>query len=579
MTDGRKPPFDPRLVRRVPAVRGHLMALAALGGGTAAIIVAQATALATLLATAGQGRVEIAALAGFVVTVAVRAGWGWLSGMVAARTAARVKQALRQELFAAVGRRGPAWLAGRRAGEIATLAGRGLDALDPYFTGYLPQLVLAVTVPVAVLARLTFADWSSAVIIAVTLPLLPVFGALVGWQTRAATERQWRRLSRLGGHFLDLVAGLPTLRVFGRAHGQVAAVRRMADGHRVATMRTLRIAFLSALVLELIAALAVALVAVPIGLRLLAGAFTLPTALLVLLLTPEAFAPLRAAGAKFHASAEGLTALDDAFRLAQIPEPQGTASAATVVASGARAEAPAAAVAGAVPAIALEGVTVAYDRTVALREVSLTIAPGERVALIGPSGAGKSTLLALLLRFVTPTGGRVLVDGDDLANLDPDHWRRRLAWVPQRPHLFAASLATNITLGAPTTPERLAAAISAAGLDDVVAALPDGLDTVLGEGGHGLSSGQRQRVALARAFLRDAPVVLLDEPTARLDSATEAAVREATARLVTGRTTLLVAHRPALLELADRVVRLVDGRLVEQRRSGPLTPEAEVVAR
>lgn len=555
------------------------MALAALGGGTAAIIVAQATALATLLATAGQGRVEIAALAGFVVTVAVRAGWGWLSGMVAARTAARVKQALRQELFAAVGRRGPAWLAGRRAGEIATLAGRGLDALDPYFTGYLPQLVLAVTVPVAVLARLTFADWSSAVIIAVTLPLLPVFGALVGWQTRAATERQWRRLSRLGGHFLDLVAGLPTLRVFGRAHGQVAAVRRMADGHRVATMRTLRIAFLSALVLELIAALAVALVAVPIGLRLLAGAFTLPTALLVLLLTPEAFAPLRAAGAKFHASAEGLTALDDAFRLAQIPEPQGTASAATVVASGARAEAPAAAVAGAVPAIALEGVTVAYDRTVALREVSLTIAPGERVALIGPSGAGKSTLLALLLRFVTPTGGRVLVDGDDLANLDPDHWRRRLAWVPQRPHLFAASLATNITLGAPTTPERLAAAISAAGLDDVVAALPDGLDTVLGEGGHGLSSGQRQRVALARAFLRDAPVVLLDEPTARLDSATEAAVREATARLVTGRTTLLVAHRPALLELADRVVRLVDGRLVEQRRSGPLTPEAEVVAR
>lgn len=573
MTGGRKPPFDPRLLSRVPAARGHLAALAVLGGGTAAIIVTQATALAALLAGAAEGRVEVAALAAFAAALAARAGWGWLSAVVAARTAARVKQELRKELFAAVGRRGPVWLGGRRAGEIATLAGRGLDALDPYFTGYLPQLVLAVTVPVAVLARLTFADWSSAVIIAVTLPLLPVFGALVGWQTRAATERQWRRLSRLGGHFLDLVAGLPTLRLFGRARSQVTAVRQMADGHRAATMRTLRIAFLSALVLELIAALAVALVAVPIGLRLLAGAFTLPTALLVLLLTPEAFAPLRAAGAKFHASVEGLTALDDAFRLAQAPERGAAARTAPV--SAAPTTEPST---GAAPAVALEQVTVAYDRTVALREVSLAVAPGERVALIGPSGAGKSTLLALLLRFVAPTSGRVLVDGVDLAAVDPESWRRRLAWVPQRPHLFATTLRRNITLGAMSSDEQLAAAVAAAGLAEVVAALPEGLDTRLGEGGHGLSSGQRQRVALARAFLRDAPVVLLDEPTARLDTATEAVVRDATARLVAGRTTLLVAHRPALLQLADRVVHLVDGRVVEERRRR-LTPAVEAVAR
>ncbi len=579
MTGGRRPPFDPRLVRRVPAVRGHLMALAVLGSGTAVIVVTQATALATLLAGAVAHRMETSALLAFAATLLVRAGWGWLSGVVAARTAARVKQALRDELFATVGRHGPSWLAGRRAGEIATLATRGLDALDPYFTGYLPQLVLAVTVPVAVLARLTFADWSSAVIVAVTLPLVPVFGALVGWQTRAATERQWRRLSRLGGHFLDLVAGLPTLRVFGRAQEQVAAVRRMADGHRTATMRTLRIAFLSALVLELISALAVALVAVPIGLRLLAGAFTLPTALLVLLLTPEAFAPLRNAGAKFHASVEGLTALDDAFRLAQTAGEAIRPVAATPhLPTAVVAEAPAGRPVDRPPSITLERVTVVYDRTVALREVSLTIAPGERVALIGPSGAGKSTLLALLLGFVTPTAGRVLIDGTDVSAIDPDAWRARLAWVPQRPHLFAASLAANIALGATTPAERLAAAVTAAGLDEVVAALPDRLDTVLGEGGHGLSSGQRQRVALARAFLRDAPVVLLDEPTARLDSATEAGIREATARLVAGRTTLLVAHRPSLLQLADRVVRLVDGRLVEDRRLDvPVTNAAGVV--
>ena len=259
---------------------------------------AQATALAALLATAIDGRLDRPALAGFVVAVAARSALVWAQGTVSARVAATVKATLRADLLGAVGRHGPGWLAGQRAGELATLAGRGLDALDGYFTGYLPQLVLGVTVPLAVLARLVFADWSSAVIIALTLPLIPVFGALLGWQTQAATERQWRRLALLGGHFLDMVAGLPTLRAFGRARAQTDVVRRMADGHRVATMKTLRIAFLSALVLELVATLSVALVAVPVGLRLLGGGLTLQTALLVLLLTPEAYLPLRAAGTR-----------------------------------------------------------------------------------------------------------------------------------------------------------------------------------------------------------------------------------------------------------------------------------------
>ncbi|TCB99782.1 thiol reductant ABC exporter subunit CydD [Micromonospora zingiberis] len=546
-------PFDPRLLRRVPAARGDLALLALLGVLAAGLIVAQATALATLLATAFGGRLDRAALAGFVAAVAARSVLVWAQGTVSARLAATVKAELRADLLGAVGRHGPGWVAGQRAGQLATLAGRGLDALDAYFTGYLPQLILSVTVPVAVLGRILFADWSSALIIALTLPLIPIFGALLGWQAQAATERQWRRLSRLGGHFLDMVAGLPTLRAFGRARAQTEAVRRMADGHRVATMKTLRIAFLSALVLELVATLSVALVAVPVGIRLLGGGLTLQIALLVLLLTPEAYLPLRAAGSRFHASMEGLTALDEAFTLT------GSAPAPT-------------ARTGALPdgrgEIRFEAVTVAYDRTVALRDVSLTIRPGERIAIIGPSGAGKSTLLGLLLGFVTPTAGRVTVAGVDLAGADLDGWRRQLAWVPQRAHLFAASLADNIRLGTPeASSTAVATAVRDAALDDVIAALPDGLDTLLGERGHGLSSGQRQRVALARAFLRDAPVVLLDEPTARLDTAAEAVVLSATHRLVAGRTALLVAHRPALLADADRILRVDDGRVTE------LTPQ------
>ncbi|WP_430499927.1 thiol reductant ABC exporter subunit CydD [Micromonospora trifolii] len=547
-------PFDPRLLRRVPAARGDLAVLALLGVLAAGLIVAQATALASLLATAIDGRLDRPALAGFVVAVAARSALVWAQGTVSARVAATVKATLRADLLGAVGRHGPGWVAGQRAGEIATLAGRGLDALDAYFTGYLPQLVLSVTVPLAVLARVVFADWSSAVIIALTLPLIPVFGALLGWQAQAATERQWRRLALLGGHFLDMVAGLPTLRAFGRARAQTDVVRRMADGHRVATMKTLRIAFLSALVLELVATLSVALVAVPVGIRLLGGGLALQTALLVLLLTPEAYLPLRAAGSRFHASMEGLAALDEALTVSAAPTAPRAAEGASV--PNARAE------------IRFEGVTVAYERTTALRDVTLTIRPGERIAIIGPSGAGKSTLLGLLLGFVVPTSGRITVDGVDLATADPDAWRRQLAWVPQRAHLFAASLADNIRLGAPDTPaDALTAAVHDAALDDVVAGLPDGLDTLLGERGHGLSSGQRQRVALARAFLRAAPVVLLDEPTARLDTAAEAVVLDATRRLVAGRTALLVAHRPALLADADRILRIEDGRVTE------LTPE------
>lgn len=512
------------------------MLLGLLGVLVAASIVTAATGLARALSG------DLAWLPLFVVAFGLRALLTGGLGMVAARMAASAKATLRKDLVRAAGRRGPGWLAGQRAGELATLTGRGLDGLDGYFTGYLPQLVLSVTVPLAVLIALTTADLASALIVLLTLPLIPIFGILIGWQTRAATEKQWRRLSLLGGHFLDMVTGLPTLKAFGRARAQVSAVRTMADRHRVATMRTLRIAFLSALVLELVGTIAVALVAVPVGLRLLAGGLTLPIAMLVLLLTPEAFAPLRAAGSRFHASLEGLTALDEAFAMLSGSAPSGG----SVMVS-------------APPyTIVFEGVSVVYDRGPALSNVDLAIAEGDRLALVGPSGAGKSTLLGLLLGFVTPTSGRILINGCDLSTLDLTSWRRHLAWVPQRAHLFAGTLASNIALGEPAASRER---IERAARD---AALPHDLSLTLGERGHGMSSGERQRVALARAFLRDAPVLLLDEPTARLDVQSEQAVVDATLRLTEGRSAVLVAHRPALLAVATRVLRLENGRLLEE---------------
>jgi ATP-binding cassette subfamily C protein CydD len=512
--------------------------LGILGLATAMAIVVAATGLARALAALP--RLDTKSLALFVAGLATRVLLTSGIGMLAARMAATVKSRLRTDLLAAAGRRGPVWLAGQRAGELATLTGRGLDALDGYFAGYLPQLVLSVTVPIAVLVTLATADLTSAIIVLVTLPLIPVFGILIGWQTRVATERQWHRLQRLGGHFLDMVTGLPTLKAFRRAHAQVAAVRDMADRHRVATMRTLRIAFLSALVLELIATISVALVAVPVGLRLLGGGLTLGTALLVLLLTPEAYAPLRAAGSRFHASMEGLTAVGQAFALlANDSPPRGTARI------------------DGFDEIVFEDVIVEYDRAVALAGVDLVIRAGDRIALTGPSGGGKSTLLMLLLGFVTPTRGRILVDGVDLSTVDIESWRAGLAWVPQRAHLFAGTLADNIALGDPgATPDAVAAAARHA-------SLPLALDRPLGERGSGVSSGERQRIALARAFLRDAPLLLLDEPTARLDRASEDAVVAATLALAAERTAVLVAHRPALLTVATRVLRVENGRLSE----------------
>ncbi|MFG3258504.1 ATP-binding cassette domain-containing protein [Streptomyces sp. NPDC048172] len=692
-------PVERRLLRELPVLRRHLARSGVLALLTAAMIVAQADLLATVLANGFAGRPgeadnALPTLSALSAVMASRALLAWARTALARRAAAEAKRLLRARLTHRAG------AAARRHGETATLLTRGLDALDPYITGALPARVAAVAVPLVVVVRIAVADPVSALIIVVTLPLIPVFGALVGAHTARRTARQWRLLARLGGHFLDALAGLPTLRAFGRERHQAHVVRDMAEAHRHATVRTLRVAFLSALVLETAATLSVALVAVPMGLRLLDGDATLRTALLVLFLAPEAYLPLRAAGAAFHDAAEGLAAADRTFTTLDEPPPSraggmgpsglepltsgtpgmeasgpgapapgsltsgcpvsgapgtgtlgagspapghvalgspasGTAgmegsgpepvtsgvripgtpdlgalglrtaapgalgprcpvsgtpapgdvapesrgpggSAPGDVAPGSRgpgASAPESRAQGApapgrpAPAtLALEAVTVRFPgRAVpALDRVTLDVRPGEHVAVVGPSGAGKSTLLALLLGFVSPETGTVRVGGTDLAEIDLDAWRSQVAWVPQRPHLFAATVADNIRLGRPdATDAEVREAARAAAADGFIGRLPQGYATPLGENGTGLSTGQRQRLALARAFLRDAPLLLLDEPTAHLDPRHEAEVTEATARLMRGRTCLVVAHRPSFLPHAHRTVTLRDGALVE----------------
>ncbi|MFJ6085501.1 thiol reductant ABC exporter subunit CydD [Streptomyces sp. NPDC092369] len=538
-------PIDPRLLRYARATRAFMMAVVGLGAVGAALVIAQAMLIAEIVVGAFQHGMPIAELRTpllLLAAVAVgRALVSWLTELAAHRASAAVKSELRGRLLERSVALGPGWLSGQRTGSLVALATRGVDALDDYFSRYLPQLGLAVVVPVAVLARIVTEDWVSAAIIVGTLPLIPVFMILIGWATQSRMDRQWRLLTRLSGHFLDVVAGLPTLKVFGRAKAQADSIRRITGEYRQATMRTLRIAFISSFALELLATLSVALVAVTIGMRLVHGDMDFYVGLVVLVLAPEAYLPLRQVGAQYHAAAEGLAAAEEIFSVLETPVP---ASGTEAVPTG---------------AIAFQGVTVRYPGRAedAVSDASFTVEPGETVALVGPSGAGKTTLLNVLLGFVPATEGRVEVGGTDLADLDPEQWRSRIAWVPQRPQLFAGTIAENVRLARPEADEAaVRRALADAGALKFVDALPAGVDTVLGEDGAGLSAGQRQRLALARAFVADRPVLLLDEPTAALDGATEAEVVAAVRRLAVGRTVLLVVHRPALLGVADRVVRL-----------------------
>lgn len=550
-------PVDPRLLRYSRSTRSFLVIAVLIGTLSAVLVIAQAWLLSTTIVDVAQGRAVLSNVTGVLlalgVVIVLRAILAWGAEAAAFRASARAKSDLREAAIEHTLRLGPLGPASTSPGKVAALVTRGVDALDAYYARYLPQLVLAVIVPVAVIATVITQDIISAGIIAVTLPIIVVFMILIGLYTRSRVDRQWRTLSRLSGHFLDLVAGLTTLRVLGRAKAQARAIRDIGDRYRSTTMGVLRISFLSSFALELLASLSVALVAVTIGVRLAEGGVSFAIALFILILAPEAYLPLRLVGQHFHAAAEGLGAADEVFAILETPLP----------ASGTRADLPAWA------GVEVDAVSVTYadrDRP-ALAATSATIAMGSVTALVGASGGGKSTLLSALLGFVPTTAGRITLLGTDgsrvdLTDIDVERWRTHIGWVPQAPHLVAPDAGPSPTVsdvvrvGRPdASMDDIRAALDRAGVLDEIEAMPDGLRTVIGEDGAGLSAGQRRRVALARALVRQADLLLLDEPTAALDGASEeAVVRALRAAADAGQAVVVVAHRAALLQIADLVV-------------------------
>ena len=496
---------------------------------------------------------------------------------VAARRAAReLVGRLRADLTGQVLRLGPTWTSHERSGELSGVLVGGLESIEEYVSTFVPTRWLAMIVPLIVLLLVLVLDPPSVAVLLFTGPLLVLLLAVIGGRTRAVSERRFLEMRTLSAFFLDILRGIATLKMFGRSREQVENLARVSRGYGDATMDVLRTAFQTSLVLEWGATIAIALVAVEIGLRLLEGTIAFERALAVLLITPEFFLPLRALAIRFHLGTAGRAVATRTFEILDTPAPRGADGSMASVAPGAgpkggRTEPKAFGTEPPVfatepPRIAFEDVRFTYPgrQQPALDGADLELAAGETVALVGASGAGKSTLSSLLLRFIEPDTGAITVDGRSLASLDLHRWRASVAWVPQRPHLFEGTIADNIRLARPGADDAaVATAVRAANAADFIERLPAGLETPVGEAGARFSGGQRQRLAIARAFLRDAPVVILDEATSHQDEASEAAISEALGRLVAGRTVLVIAHRLRLAQRADRVIVLDRGRVVE----------------
>jgi ATP-binding cassette subfamily C protein CydD len=509
-----------------------------------------------------------------LVAVVLRAALLWLQEVTAQRGAIRVKAALRERMSAHLFRLGPAYAKGERTGELVATATEGIERLDAYVSRYLPQLALSVVIPLLVAAFVLLQDWVSAIVLLATAPIIPLLMALVGRYAEGHIQRQWTALARMSAHFLDALQGLPTLQVFGGGAAERERIARVSAAFRDTTLKVLRYAFLSGLVLEFMTAVAIGVVAVELGARLLAGAISFERSFLILLLAPEFYRPLRDLGVHRHAGMEGSAAAKRIVAVLTTPVP--------IVESAATSRPPAVPQTASVPTIELVGVTYRYPESVrpALSDISLVLPAGARTALVGRSGAGKSTLVSLLLRFMDPTCGRIAVNGLPITELPIEIWRESVALVPQQPYLFHGSVHENISLARPAaTREEVERAAELAGAAEFVARLPQGYDTQIGERGSRLSGGEAQRLAIARAFLKDAPLLILDEPTSSLDPTSEALIRAALERLMHDRTVLVVAHRLNTIYTADRIAVLENGRLVEVGYHGALLERGGLYAR
>ena len=477
----------------------------------------------------------------------------YASARVATRAAIIVKEDVRGRLVRHLQALGPTYLHTRHSGELAVTVVEGVEALEPYYSRYLPQMALVSLMPLALLVFVFPQDWWSGLVLLVSAPLIPLFMVLIGGRAEQLNQRQWRKFARMGAHFLDALQGLTTLKLFNASRREAQLIARISEDYRISTMAVLRVAFLSALVLEFFATVSIALVAVLIGFRLLHGEMGFQAGFFVLLLAPEFYLPLRTLGTHYHARMEAIGAAEQIVEILNTPFPARASGHARPSLANA-------------PEIHFADVHYAYEPgREALRGADFVLGMRRVTALVGPSGAGKSSVFNVLLGFIQPQRGRVLIDGHDLTRLDPDHWLRHVAWVPQRPHVFEGSILDNIRMSdASIGIEAVRAAARAAHADEFIEGLPRDYHTMLGEHGQNLSGGQVQRLSLARAFLKDAPLVLMDEATASLDPETEALVTQAIARLAKARTVLIIAHRLRTVRGAERIVVLDNGRVVEQ---------------
>ena len=496
----------------------------------------------------------------------LRAGLVWGSDSAASALAANTKNGLRQRLLDHLIVLGPSTLRQERTGELTNTLTNGIEALDGYFSQVVPQIFFAVALPLAILIVVIPIDLISGIILLLTGPLIPFFMFLIGSSSTRLTRRQWKTLNRMSAYFLDVIQGLTTLKIFGRSKEQVERIARVSEQYRKTTMSVLRVTFLSALALELLSTLSTAVVAVQVGLRLLHGQIDFQPAFFILVLAPEYYLPLRIMGQRFHAGNAGASAAQSIYSLLDTPLPARSRQAfqdRSPFKLDPSAE------------IIFERVSFDYQvgRTT-LQDVSFTILPNQITAIAGPSGSGKSTLADLLLGFIQPSSGAIRIGRQTLAEIPLDTWQTAIAWVPQKPHLFNDTIMANLRLGNPgASPETVRLAAIQAGADSFIQSLPQGYATPIGERGARLSSGQAQRIALARAFLKDASLVILDEPSSHLDPASEQAIAEATTRLAAERTVLIIAHRMHTLNKADQVVVIDQGKLIQYGSPGELSKQ------
>ena len=566
------PQMKKELFQQIKHARGALALTIIFGVLGAIVMIAQMAFLSRIVSLVFMDHQDLAQVSSLLLllvgTIVVHAGIVWVREVTALQGAIRVKSELRVRLFARLLQLGPAYSKGERTGELVATLSEGIERLDAYVSRYVPQMALSVLVPLLIAGFILPLDWTSAVLLLVTGPVIPLLMILVGSYAEEQIQRQWIALSRMSAHFLDIVQGLPTLKLFGRSEAQSARIAQVSNTFRERTLKVLRIAFLSGAVLEFMTAIAIGLIAVTLGVRLLNGGISFEQAFLVLLLAPEFYRPLRELGVHRHAGMEGKAAAKRIVEILETPVPLQTHQEEVSLVD--------------IPG----GLTIAFTDVLftypgsdhpALQEVNLTLPARTCTALVGRSGAGKSTLVNLLLRFMDVQGGGITANGIPLTDLPAEAWQAFVALVPQRPYLFSGSVRANIRLARPgASDDEVARVAELAGAAAFISQLPQGYETEIGERGTRLSAGQVQRLAIARAFLKNAPLLVLDEPTSSLDPESETLIRQALERLVQERTVLVIAHRLNTIAQAQQIAVLEDGRLIEvgcyeelMRRSGP----------